>query len=95
MVDWMTEVMSAFKCHDQTFFVAISLLDRYFDLLRKENRSLELHELHIAGVTCMLIASKYEDVIPLNMKTVFEKIGHKKLPKEALVQREMDILRTL
>ncbi len=34
MVDWMVEVMSAFKCADQTFFLAVSLMDRYFDLVR-------------------------------------------------------------
>ena len=29
MVDWMIEVLTNFKCEDQTFFLAISLLDRY------------------------------------------------------------------
>jgi len=33
MVDWMVEVMTAFKCADSTFFYAISLLDRYFAAL--------------------------------------------------------------
>lgn len=29
MVDWMIEVLTNFKCDDQTFFLAASLLDRY------------------------------------------------------------------
>lgn len=29
MVDWMIEVLTNFKCEDQTFFLAINLLDRY------------------------------------------------------------------
>jgi len=29
MVDWMIEVLTNFKCDDQTFFVAVSLLDRF------------------------------------------------------------------
>lgn len=29
MVDWMIEVLTNFKCDDQTFFLAVSLLDRY------------------------------------------------------------------
>lgn len=33
MVDWMTEVLTAFKCCDQTFFLAVNILDRYFDSL--------------------------------------------------------------
>jgi hypothetical protein len=30
MVDWMIEVLTNFKSDDQTFFLATSLLDRYF-----------------------------------------------------------------
>jgi len=30
MIDWMVEVMTNFRCDDQTFFVACSCLDRYF-----------------------------------------------------------------
>lgn len=29
MVDWMIEVLTNFKCDDQTFFLGVSLLDRY------------------------------------------------------------------
>jgi hypothetical protein len=49
-------------------------MDRYFNALNQQgedHRSLELYELHITGITCMFIASKYEDVYPLLMKTVF------------------------
>jgi hypothetical protein len=30
MVDWMIEVLTNFKCDDQTFFIAVSIMDRYF-----------------------------------------------------------------
>jgi hypothetical protein len=30
MVDWMIEVMTNFRCDDQSFFIAISMMDRYF-----------------------------------------------------------------
>lgn len=30
MVDWMVEVITNFRCDDQTFFVAVSIMDRYF-----------------------------------------------------------------
>lgn len=43
----------------------------------------------------MFIASKYEDVYPLLMKTVFNKIGHKKISEEDIRNKEMDILRVL
>jgi hypothetical protein len=41
------------------------------------------------------MASKYEDVYPLLMKTIFNKIGHKKIPVDAIRAKEEDILRAL
>ena len=70
----------------------MSLLDRYFKLKAEER---EISDLHIIGVTAMFIASKYEDIYPLKMKMVFEKIAHKKLPVERIKQLEMDILKTI
>lgn len=92
MIDWMIEVLTNFKCDDQTFFLAVSLLDRYFKL-KHETR--EVSDLHIIGVATMFIASKYEDIYPLKMKMVFEKIAHKKLSIDKIKSMEMDILRVL
>lgn len=91
MVDWMTEVLNiAFKniCSDQTLFLAVSILDRYIQALEQRGQVFKASDLHITGVVCMFIASKYEDVQPLLMKTVYEKIGHSKLSKESLVAKE-------
>jgi hypothetical protein len=43
----------------------------------------------------MFIASKYEDIQPLKMKMVFEKIAHKKLPIEKIKAMELEILKTI
>lgn len=43
----------------------------------------------------MFLASKYEDVHPLLMRTVVNKIGHGKFNSKEVVQRELEILRTL
>lgn len=92
MIDWMIEVLTNFKCDDQTFFLAVSLLDRYFK--NKQERR-EISDLHIIGVTTMFIASKYEDIYPLKMKMVFEKIAHRKLAIEEIKKLELDILKTI
>lgn len=76
MIDWMIEVLTNFKCDDQTFFIAVSLLDRYFKGCKQRK---QVGDLHITGVTCMFVASKFEDIFPLKMKTVYEKIAHQKL----------------
>ena len=56
--------------------MAVNLMDRYFKGQTKEH---ELTDLHLIGVTAMFIASKYEDIQPLKMKMIYEKIAHKKL----------------
>jgi len=43
----------------------------------------------------MFIASKYEDVVPLLLKTVYNKIGHKKLTLDAIRDKELEIMRAL
>ena len=43
----------------------------------------------------MFMASKYEDVYPLLMKTVFNKIGHMKVSVEAIREKELEILRAI
>lgn len=63
--------------------------------MNSTKKVLELHELHITGITCMFMASKYQDVYPLLMRTVFNKIGHKKISVEALREKELEILRSI
>ena len=59
MIDWMIEVLMNFKCADQTFFLAVSLMDRFLKLNANVQ---EIADLHIMGVTSMFIASKFEDI---------------------------------
>lgn len=88
----MIEVLTNFKCDDQTFFLSVSLMDRF---LKQKAETREVSDLHIIGVTTMFIASKYEDIYPLKMKMVFEKIAHKKLAIEKIKGLEMDILKAI
>jgi cyclin A len=92
MVDWMAEVLHTFSCSDATFFLAVSLMDRYF---KQCEQKLESGDLHLIGVVSMFIASKYEDVIPLLMKTVIVKIGHNKFNQNQIELMELEMLRTL
>ena len=98
----MVEVLTAFKCSDQTFFIAVNIMDRYFNKQNElieldglSNQSLELPELHITGIACMFMASKYEDIFPLLMKTVVKKIGHDKISDEQVRLKEQEIFKAL
>ena len=92
MVDWMIEVLTSFNCSDKTFFLAIRIMDQY--LKQTETKKLT-DDLHLIGVTSMFLASKYEDVYPLHMKVIYEKIAHKKLETKVILNCEYDILKTL
>lgn len=43
----------------------------------------------------MFVASKFEDIYPLKMKMVYEKIAHKKLPMEKIKALEMEIMKII
>lgn len=94
MVDWMIEVLTTFKNSDQTFFLAVNLMDRYFKNIGVD-KSLPSTELHVTGVVTMFIASKYEDIIPLLMRTIVNKIGHNKFSVRQIEEKELEILRVL
>jgi penicillin-binding protein-related factor A (putative recombinase) len=79
MIDWMGEVLHTFKTSHQTYFLSVNIMDRFFKL---SDRELTSADLHLTGIVCMFIASKYEDVIPLLMRTVLNKIGHNKFSLE-------------
>ena len=67
-------------------------MDRY---LKGSADCKEIQDLHSMGVTCMFVASKYEDIYPLKMKMVHEKIAHKKLSIDKIKALEMDILKVI
>jgi hypothetical protein len=92
MVDWMIEVLSNFKCEDQTFFIAATLLDRFFAKIKTAQG---VADLHLLGVTAMWVSSKFTDIQPLKMKMVFEKIAHKKLSIELIKQTELKYMTVL
>ena len=92
MVDWMVEVLDIFNCSKRTFFLAVRVMDLFF---KTEQSTIGIEELHVIGVACMMIASKYEDIKALDMKTIYYKIAHEKLPKAYIVLIEKKILKVL
>ena len=56
---------------------------------------MEESDIHSTGITCMFIASKYEEIFPIKLRTVFNKIGHQKISMDSLKQKEALICTTL
>lgn len=88
----MIEVLSSFNCTKNTFFVSIDIMDAY---LSRTAASFETKDIHLIGVTSMLLASKMEEIVPFKVSTVIDKMTHGKLQAKEVVRCEEDILRTL
>ena len=95
MVDWMIEVLSNYHCDESAFFEAVNLMDRYFKVCEIKKRCLLPEELHLIGVTSMFIASKYQDIYPLRLRIIHEKIAHRKLSCEEIKNKEEEITKLL
>jgi hypothetical protein len=89
MVDWMIEVLTAYNSDNQALFLAIHVMDSY---INKCTKKLTNEDIHLVGLTCMYIASKMEDIIPLRMSIVKTKIGHGKFSEMQIKNMEKEIL---
>ena len=63
LVDWLIEVHLKFKLLPETLYLTVNLIDRYLAL-----ESVSRKRLQLIGVTAMLIASKYEEIYPPEIK---------------------------
>ncbi|XP_057959362.1 cyclin-A2-1-like [Malania oleifera] len=57
LVDWLVEVSEEYKLVPDTLHLTVNLIDRYLS-----QNHIEKQRLQLLGVTCMLIASKYEEI---------------------------------
>ena len=58
LVDWLIEVHAKFRLLPETLFLCVNLIDRFLSA-----RSIGMENLQLVGVTALLIASKYEEVM--------------------------------
>ena len=85
MIDWMIEVLSVFKCSDETFFLSVHLMNSY---INKEKNILKDENIHLIGIISMFISSKFEDKFPINLDSIYEKVAKKNYEKEKILKFE-------
>ena len=90
MVDWMIEVFAIYKKHEDTYFQAVYLLDKY--LCTTENM-FEDSDIHLIGLGAMYSASKYLDYEPISIEDICEKISHNAFGPKCILKTEMSILK--
>lgn len=58
LMDWLHEVHVQFRLLSETFYMAVSIVDRYLMSVKNTLRK----ELQLVGITGLFIASKYEEL---------------------------------
>ena len=92
MIDWMIEVLSSYKMSEDTFFRSVKLMDCF---LKKSRKAQEVKDLHLIGVASMFSACKYEEIYPIKLDTMFDRIARKKFKKADILNKESEILQDL
>lgn len=82
IMDWMIQVYRVLnKSCPQTFFIATNVIDTYFTNSREQGVVLRKEDLHLIGISAVLISSKIEDVIPIFMDQILEDACHGKFQR--------------
>ncbi|KAL6013227.1 Cyclin [Asimina triloba] len=89
LVDWLVEVAEEYKLVSDTLYLTISYIDRFLSL-----NTLNRQRLQLLGVSCMLIASKYEEISPPHVED-FCYITDNTYTKDEVVNMESEVLRFL
>jgi hypothetical protein len=67
MIDWMLQVFRVMKSCDETFFLSVSIMDRYFKANKKAGLKVKKEKLYLLGLASIFLSSKFEDVEPISM----------------------------
>ncbi|CAA0838543.1 Unknown protein [Striga hermonthica] len=89
LIDWLVEVSEEYGLMPDTLYLTVNLIDRYLS----ENHMTK-QKLQLLGVTCMLIASKYEEICAPHVEE-FCFITDNTYTKEEVVKMESCVLNFL
>eukprot|EP00670_Eutreptiella_braarudii_P029785 CAMPEP_0174383858 /NCGR_PEP_ID=MMETSP0811_2-20130205/125524_1 /TAXON_ID=73025 ORGANISM="Eutreptiella gymnastica-like, Strain CCMP1594" /NCGR_SAMPLE_ID=MMETSP0811_2 /ASSEMBLY_ACC=CAM_ASM_000667 /LENGTH=175 /DNA_ID=CAMNT_0015537619 /DNA_START=26 /DNA_END=550 /DNA_ORIENTATION=- len=89
LIDWLNEVTEEFNLKIDTLCLAVNYVDRYLSCVHVQRNRLQL-----VGVTCMLIASKIEEIVPPSVDD-FVYITDNTYTRDELTKMEIVILNQL
>jgi len=88
-VDWMLRLCHEMRLRRDTFYLAVSLMDRYLEL-----KTIEKKDFDTLSLSCLFCAAKYEEMVFPTVKD-FVFLSGDVLTPELIFQKEMEILETL
>lgn len=89
LVDWLVEVHLKFKLVPETLYLTVNIIDRYLASTKVSRPKLQL-----VGVTSLLIASKYEEIYPPELRDLVY-ICDRAYSKSEILDMEETILKGL
>lgn len=89
LVDWLVEVHTKYRLKTETLFLTVNLIDRFL-----EKRQMARKRLQLVGVTSMLIAAKFEEIYPPEVRD-FVYITDSAYTKEDILKMEVCMLTAL
>ncbi|KAI6647215.1 CYCB1-1 protein [Oopsacas minuta] len=70
LLNWIMKVHFAYQLSPQTLFLSVRLLDRFLSV-----EQVQVEEVQLLGMSCLLIASKMEDTLPLSTRDLCLCVG--------------------
>lgn len=90
LVDWIIEMTTKLRTSGETVHLAVSILDRYLALSDITERP----TLHLAAITAIFLAYKYEEIYALEVKDCI-RLTRRKFSRQKILDMEVEILSTL
>jgi cyclin B len=89
LVDWIIEVHMKFRLLPETLYLCINIIDRYLSHVEVPRKRLQL-----VGVTALLVACKYEEIYPPEVKDCVY-ITDRAYTRQDVLDMEAHIVKTL
>lgn len=92
MVDWMLEVLNAYRATDETFFQSVRIMDKF---IQKSKAIIYDNNIHLLGVSSMYVAMKVQEIYPPLISDFVHKICHDKFRDKHIFKTEQKIMTTV
>ena len=89
MIDWMIECLHVYSKGNESFFTSAYMFDNF---LNRTDTIIEDDLIHLLGMCCIFLASKYADVMPMSLMEISKKIGYGEYSSKKIKKTEVMIL---
>jgi hypothetical protein len=90
ILDWLLTVCKKLNLRDQTYFITIDLLDRLM-----EDSEVNHEEIHLYAVVCLILATKFEEIVILDFIFASENICQNVFSQKKLQEAEKLVINAL